>query len=495
PFFASPMKDFGYDVSDYRAVDPIFGTLADYDALIARGHELGLKIIIDQVISHTSDQHAWFQDSRSGRDSARADWYVWSDPRPDGCPPNNWLSLFGGPAWQWDSRRRQYYLHNFLVEQPDLNFLNPAVVDQLLEEIEFWLKRGTDGFRLDTVNFYTHDAQLRDNPPHDPTAVRGDGITSANPYSYQRHVYDKTRPENLAFLRKLRQLLDRYPGSTTVGEIGAEDALPVMAEYTSGGDKLHMAYAFDLLTPRFSAAHIRGVVDGLEGQIGDGWPCWSLGNHDVARVMSRWGGDAPPPSLAKVLMAMQLSLRGSICIYQGEELGLTEAEIPHERLQDPYGLYFWPEYKGRDGCRTPMPWTDSAAHAGFSTSEPWLPIPDEHRQRAVSVQEAQGEDSILAAYRTFLRWRRDQPALRLGSITTLDVAEPALALVREHREQRILAVFNLSDQAHSVTLPSDIVTQHGEPLTGHGFAPTQLVNSTLELSGHGVYFARLSGSR
>lgn len=500
PFFKSPMKDFGYDVSDYRDVDPIFGTLADFDALVARADELGLRVLIDQVLSHSSDQHAWFRDSRSARDSEKSQWYVWADPKPDGTPPNNWLAYFGGSAWEWDSRREQYYFHQFLASQPDLNFHDPEVTAQLLDDVEFWLKRGVSGFRLDTVNFFTHDPELRDNPGRDPRDPPRFDVAPNNPYAYQTHLHDKNRPENVAFLKRLRELLDRYPGSTTVGEIGSEDAPRVMAEYTSGSDKLHMAYAFELLTPHFTAGHIREVIETMDAAIGDGWVCWSLSNHDVARVLTRWGGPDASPGMAKVLLAMLLSLRGSVCLYQGEELGLPEAEVPYDRLQDPYGVRFWPEIKGRDGCRTPMPWTD-APGAGFSSAretagggvEPWLPIPDTHRELSVARQEAD-PTSVLATCRKLLSWRREIAALRLGSIAVLDVPEPALAWVREHDGDRVLAVFNLA--AEPASLPNSVIRSGGfelagsEPLTGHGFDLAEVSDSSLELSGYGVYFCR-----
>ena len=255
PFFKSPMKDFGYDVSDYCDVDPMFGTLNDFKALVARAHALGLKVMIDQVLSHCSDQHPWFVESRASRDNPKADWFVWADAKADGTPPNNWLSIFGGSAWQWDTRRCQYYLHNFLTSQPDLNFHNPAVQDALLDTVKFWLDLGVDGYRLDTANFYFHDAQLRDNPGEGaPDPSKPDpAVNPYNPYAWQRHLYDKSRPENLPFLQRLRALLDQYPDTTMVGEIGDDDGLARVAEYTAGGDKLHMAYCFDLLGPHHDA--------------------------------------------------------------------------------------------------------------------------------------------------------------------------------------------------------------------------------------------------
>ena len=262
PFFKSPMADLGYDVSDYCAVDPMFGTMEDFDALVAEAHRLGLKIIIDQVLSHTSDQHPWFIESRASRTNDRADWYVWADPKPDGTAPNNWMSIFGGPAWEWGSVRKQYYLHNFLASQPDLNFHNAAVQDALLDTVRFWLERGVDGFRLDTVNYYFHDRLLRDNPPM-PKGKAND-IPDVNPYGYQDHLYDKTQPENVSFLKRFRSLLDAYDARTSVGEVGdGERSLRTVAAYTEGGDKLHMCYTFDLLGPGIlgrSCPELRGSV-------------------------------------------------------------------------------------------------------------------------------------------------------------------------------------------------------------------------------------------
>ncbi|HEU4679536.1 MAG TPA: alpha-glucosidase family protein, partial [Terrimicrobiaceae bacterium] len=481
PFYKSPMKDFGYDVTDYRAIDPMFGTMEDFDRMMQRANELGLKLMIDQVFSHTSDQHPWFKESRSSRDNPKADWFVWADWKQDGLPPNNWLSVFGGSAWQWDTGRCQYYMHNFLASQPDLNFHNEEVQDQILEVGKFWLDRGVQGFRLDTSNFYFHDKELRDNPPWGERPRTDGTVALNNPYSRQKHIYDKTRPENLGFLRRLRALLDQYPDTTMVGEIGSDNPFDTIAEYTSGGDKLHMAYLFNLLSPEFSARHIRDVVETLEARIGDGWPCWSFSNHDVVRVMTRWGGANPPEDLAKVLLALLLSMRGTICIYQGEELGLTEADIPFEKLQDPYGIAFWPVFKGRDGCRTPMPWTAGEKFGGFSTAEPWLPVPEEHLQRAVDIQEA-NPASVLNTLRRFLAWRKGHPALVTGSIHFLDAPEPIVAFTRDHETESLLAAFNLSGATVSLSIPWDVA-----PLAGHEFAGT-LSERKVTLPPYGAFF-------
>lgn len=488
PFFQSPMKDFGYDISDYRAVDPIFGSLDDFDRLIERAHALGIKIIIDQVLSHTSDQHAWFVQSRESRDNEKADWYVWADPSADGTPPNNWLSIFGGSAWEWEPRRGQYYLHNFLKSQPDLNFHCAEVRAQILQEVEFWLKRGVDGLRLDAINFCFHDKALRANPFKPAAERKGRGFKEDNPYAFQYHIYDNTRPENLAFLESLRALMDKYPGSVTLGEISSEDSLKTMAEYTAGNKRLHMAYSFELLVDQCSARYIRQTVETLEKHLAEGWPCWSVGNHDVRRVISRWGNAKLADQQAKLLNALLLSLRGSVCTYQGEELGLTEANIEQHQLQDPYGITFWPMFKGRDGCRTPMPWEEFSLNAGFSEApKTWLPVPAEHHAKAVDVQE-KNTQSVLNAYRCFMRWRKEQKALRLGSIAFLPAPETCLMLVREYQGEKCLALFNLSGQLASVSLGS---LSSVRPLEGHGFQGANLRQGQVELPPFGAFFASI----
>ncbi|MGY1520772.1 alpha-glucosidase family protein [Luteimonas sp. A482] len=453
PFFKSPMADFGYDIADYRDVDPLFGTLADCDRLLAKAHGLGIRVVIDQVLSHTSDQHEWFRESRMDRDNPKADWYVWADPREDGTPPNNWMSLFGGIAWRWEPRREQYYLHNFLAAQPDLNFHNPDVQAATLDNVKFWLDRGVDGLRLDAINFCFHDRQLRDNPPKPAHLRAGRGFSTDNPYAYQYHWHNNTQPENLPFLESLRALLDRYPGATTLGEISSEDSLATTAEYVNP-QRLHMGYSFELLTNDFSAAYIRDTVERLEAAMTDGWPCWAISNHDVQRAVTRWGGADAGPDFAKMLVALVCSLRGSVCLYQGEELGLPEADVPFEALQDPYGVTFWPNFKGRDGCRTPMPWDDSEL-AGFTVGRPWLPVPTEHLALSVEAQDAKPE-SVLNATRAFLAWRRNQPALVGGRIRFLDTPEPVLAFVRESDTQRMVVAFNLSNEATTLHLPLDL---------------------------------------
>jgi alpha-glucosidase len=485
PFFKSPMKDFGYDIADYCDVDPLFGTLSDFDALVARAHELGLKIMIDQVMAHTAENHPWFVESRSSRDNPKADWYVWSDPRADGNPPNNWLSVFGGPAWQWDSRRKQYYMHNFLVSQPQVNFHNPEVQQAHLDALRFWLERGVDGVRMDACNFHFHDRELRSNPP---ALVRDTStVTDVNPYGMQAHIHDKTQPENIAFLQKLRKLLDEY-GAVAIGEVGADDSLGVMADYTSGGDKLHMAYSFNLLTPQFSSRHIRRQVEEFNARVKDGWASWSVGNHDSIRVATRWSSGAWTPALSKLVLALQLSLKGTPCLYQGDELALPEADVPYELLQDPYGITFWPEFKGRDGCRTPMPWTNDGAHAGFTTGTPWLPVPPEHAALAEAGQDKDPQSTLNFA-RNVIHWRRTLPQLTRGDIVFFDVPEQALALRRDlDGHPSVLAVFNVTNAPLRFDWPQ---AAGATTLAGHGL-PGDVNGTTVTLPPYGAWFGTIA---
>ncbi|WP_076537838.1 alpha-glucosidase [Shewanella sp. UCD-KL21] len=491
PFFKSPMKDFGYDISDYLDVDPMFGTMKDFDELIAKAHKLNIKIVIDQVLSHTSEEHAWFKQSKLSRDNDKADWYVWADPKEDGTAPNNWLAIFGGCAWEWEPRRQQYYLHNFLKSQPDLNFHNPEVRAAVLENVDFWLKKGVDGFRLDAITFCYHDEQLRDNPAKPKDQRQGRGFSEDNPYAYQYHYYNNTRPQTVGFIEELRALINQYPGAVTLGEVSAEDSLATMAEYTQGDDRLHMAYSFELLTNDFSAAYIRQTVEELEASIGDGWPCWAIGNHDVQRVATRWGKGETNPAMVKMLNAMLFSLRGSVCSYQGEELGLTEAPIEFSELQDPFGITFWPMFKGRDGCRTPMPWVSDHQQAGFSdSSKTWLPIPAAHKAMAADVQEADSQ-SNLHSYRHFLKWRKQYPALVIGDIDFIDGTNECnnniLAFVRSFESEKMLVVFNLDNSANTFDASAyDIIAVKD----GHGLESASLqADAKLTLNAFGSFFA------
>ncbi len=449
PFFTSPMTDFGYDVSDYCDVDPMFGTLADFDRLVARAHDLGLRVMIDLVLSHTSDQHPWFKESRRDRANPKADWFVWAEPKPDGTPPTNWLSIFGGSSWEWDTRREQYYLHNFLTSQPDLNFHHAPVQEALLDVARFWLKRGVDGFRLDTINFYVHDKYLRDNPAL-PKPLRNNTIApSVNPYNHQLHLFDKNQPENLEFLRKFRAVLNPY-NAAAVGEVGdAQRGLEIMAEYTSGGDKVQMCYPFEMLQPtRLTAPALVETFARMQAAAPDAWPCWAYSNHDTVRHITRWNLSDPA---ARTYATLLVCLRGSLCLYQGEELGLPEAELNLDELQDPYGIQFWPEFKGRDGARTPMVWVTDNTSGGFTQGRPWLPVKPPHLPLSVAAQD-RDNTSILAHYRRALAFRRAHPALRGGTMDDI-AAVGGVTSFRRRGDEDLFCAFNLGDSPAWTALP------------------------------------------
>ena len=461
PFFTSPMKDFGYDIADYRGVDPVFGTLADFDRLLERAHQLGLKVLIDQVYSHSSDQHEWFRESRSSRDNPKADWYVWADARPDGSPPTNWQSVFHGPSWTWDARRGQYYLHNFLAGQPDLNVHNREVQDALIDTARFWLDRGVDGFRLDAINFAMHDPSLRDNPP----VPEGVGRRS-RPFDFQHHFYNQSHADIPAFLTRLREVADGYGAAFTVAEVGGEQADREMKLYTAGPDRLNSAYGFNFL---YSGSLTPDLIDAAmrlwPGAPDEGWPSWAFSNHDAPRVVSRWLAGRDPTAFARQAMLLLLSLRGNIFLYQGEELGLPQADVPFERLRDPEAIANWPETQGRDGARTPMPWLADSPNAGFSTAEPWLPVDPAHVALAVDRQE-KDPGSTLNLTRQLVALRKSKPALRTGALRRVEAEAPLLAFERGEGEERLLCAFNLGDEAIDWRPPAGwrILEQVGEPM-------------------------------
>ncbi len=463
PFFTSPMKDFGYDVSDYCDVDPMFGSLADFDAVVETAHKYGVRVLIDLVMSHTSDQHPWFKESRASRDNAKSDWYVWAEPKPDGTAPNNWLSIFGGPAWQWDARREQYYLHNFLVSQPDLNFHCPDVQEALLDVARFWLNRGVDGFRLDTINFYMHDEMLRDNPPLPKVERNADTAPAVNPYNHQLHVYDKNHPKNVEFLERLRAVMQPF-GAAAVGEVGdSQRGLEILGEYTSGTDRMQMCYAFEFLGPeRPGAARVVEVLSKLDAAAPEGWACWAFSNHDVVRHVTRW---SLPLAGVRAYVTLLMTLRGSVCIYQGEEMALPEADIAFEDLQDPYGIEFWPEFKGRDGCRTPMVWDTDNQNGGFTTGRPWLPVPSEHLAQSVAAQEAD-PGALIHFYRKAIAFRHAHPALVGGDHVGLAATGDVVHFTRVSGSERIFVAVNLSDAPADLEAPQGSWDPIGAELGG-----------------------------
>ena len=438
PFFTSPMKDFGYDVADYCDVDPIFGTLADFDLLVAKAHELGLKILIDQVYSHTSDVHAWFAESRATRDNAKADWYVWADAKADGTPPNNWQSVFGGPAWTWDARRRQYYMHNFLSSQPQLNVHNPDVQDALLGVAKFWLDRGVDGFRVDAINFAMHDPALKDNPP----APAGNGLRT-RPFDFQLKVNNQSHPDIPEFIERVRALTDSYSARFTVAEVGGPDSDREMKAFTQGETHFNSAYGFNFLyADQLTPALVREALEAWPDDEGTGWPSWAFSNHDAPRWISRWAPEDARDAYARMVMLLFVSLRGNVIIWQGEELGLTQVDIPFEKLQDPEAIANWPLTLSRDGTRTPMPWTADAQHCGFSIAEPWLPLGPGHKAKAVDVEEADA-DSMLALTRKLISFRNANEAMLVGDLGIIEAHGDLLVFERRSAKQHLVCAFNM----------------------------------------------------
>ena len=484
PFFKSPMKDFGYDVSDYRQIDPLFGTMSDFKTLLDEAHRQDLKIIVDMVLSHTSDQHVWFQQSKQDQTNPKADWYVWADAKPDGSPPNNWISVFGGSAWTFDVFRGQYYLHNFLKEQPDLNYHNPDVMAAMLDECRFWLDMGVDGFRLDAVNYCTHDKELRDNPARQ-TEGQATQLEFRDTYNMQDHVYDKSRPENLDFMRKIRTLTNEYEGTFIVAEIGCDDEVKTSQDYTATPDLLHTAYSFAFMGNAGEmppAELFKDIIMTQIGENGQSWPSWAFSNHDVVRAASRWSGNtySQHPALSKMLIALVTTLRGTAFLYQGEELGLPEAHIPYEKLQDPWGKYLYPKWQGRDGCRTPMPWNAQDKNAGFSdAAETWLPIPDTHLPLTVATQE-ENLNSTLHFTRKFLNWRNNHAALKDGDITFLDdLPTHILGFTRNKGDENILCLFNLKNTEQEIPTPSHDTILYGA---------ADITSDTLTLPPYGYVF-------
>jgi alpha-glucosidase len=437
PFFRSPMADFGYDVSDYRDVEPVFGTMADFDTLLTEAHKRGLKIILDFVPNHTSEEHPWFVESASSRDNPKRDWYIWRDRRPDGSPPNNWVSHFGGIAWEWHEATGQYYLHSFLKEQPDLNWRNPDVVEAMLDNMRFWLDKGVDGFRVDVMWETIKDEQLRDNPVNPGYK---EGIT--HPYFKVLPLYNHDQPEIHDVVARMRRLFEEYPGNRVlIGEI----YLPVdrlMAYYGANGDGAHMPFNFQLILQKWEAERLASVIDQYEAALPPhGWPNWVLGNHDRERIASRVGR-----AQARVAAMLLLTLRGTPTIYQGEEIGMEDVEIPPEKAVDPpkdYGI-------GRDPERTPMQW-DASANAGFTSGEPWLPIAPDFKKYNAESEKADPK-SFLSLHKRLIELRQREPALQVGDYQPVPAHGDVLAFEREDKGTRFLVALNLGHEEQTLVL-------------------------------------------
>ncbi|ELS03200.1 glycosidase [Xenococcus sp. PCC 7305] len=462
PFYESPMKDFGYDVSNYCSVDPIFGTIEDFRQLVVKAHELDLKVIIDQVWSHTSNKHSWYlasSDPLHPEHEKYKDWYVWADANPhDGGVPNNWLSVFGGVAWEWHPRRQQYYLHNFLREQIDLNWHNPEVRQEIAKIARFWLDLGVDGFRLDVCNFFTHDVELRNNPDRPPNSPRLLGIDEKTPFAVQSHVHNINQKQNLEYLREIkRNTVDHYNDRALLGEIVAVDCpMTTMHEYIDADTQLAMAYTGALIHDDIFKAYVIGdLLQRCEEKIPHQMLCWLTGTHDFPRIATRCEvtGKTDQQRYLRLALLLLIAIRGNICIYQGEELGLEEARIAYHQMQDPYGIALHPEAKTRDGCRTPMPWQKDVPNMGFSTAEKtWLPLWQNHQPYCIDVQEAIPH-SLLQFYRQALKVRRENPVLRMGTLENITIDGPILYFTRSFEDKKMWCVFNFSEERQQ--LPSE----------------------------------------
>lgn len=438
PIHPSPNRDWGYDVSDYDGVHPDYGTMADFDALLAAAHARGIKILIDEVLCHTSDEHAWFADSL--KKGAKSDWYVWADPKDDGTAPNNWLSAFGGPAWAYRPERRQHYHHKFLRQQPKLSWLNEDAKAAALKVLDTWLGRGVDGFRLDVANAYLHDDALHDNPPI-PMERRTKEIWG-HAANLQRHVHDANLPGNVECLKEIRRTVEQHDNRLVFGEFS--EGFERSGAYLPSDVGLHASYTFSMLRAhRLSPQFVLEDIAALAKHPAH-WPCVTLSNHDIVRTVTRFGGGRDGnPALAKLMLALLFSLRGTVLLYQGEELGLPEVDLARHQLRDPVGDLYYPAAKGRDGCRTPMPWNADAPNLGFTTGTPWLPVGATHKPLAVSKQD-NDKQSVLNFAREFLARRKKTAALRMGDIEPIDAPAPILAFARTHGSERVICVFNMS---------------------------------------------------
>jgi alpha-glucosidase len=460
PTFPSPMKDFGYDVSDYTDVHPDFGNLATMDRLIEEAHKRGIRVVLDFVPNHSSDKHPWFVESRSSRESPKRDWYVWRDAKPDGSPPNNWIAAFGGPAWEWDQKTQQYYLHSFLVEQPDLNWRNPDVEQAMHDVLRFWMRRGIDGFRIDVMDRIIKDEHLRDNPPETNERFRVLAQTMM-----QRHIYDRDWPDTFDAVKRIRKVVDEYPERMTVGEVFGPPENIVRYYGGEAANGLHMAFNFPLVrifTDRWRADHVRSRVDQFEAALPRScWPNYVLGNHDVDRVASRLNDDGMGQARARVAALLLLTLRGTPFIYYGDEIGMENVDVPEEQLQDPARFYA----HGRDPERTPMQWTESG---GFTRgARTWLPYGD---LRTNVEDQLATRDSLLSLYRRITWFRRSSKALTHGDYEAVDgVPEGIFAYTRSHGDERLLVVLSFMPQPMRFELPEGltpvetIAGTHGEP--------------------------------
>lgn len=476
PFYLSAWSDYGYDTIDQTQVDPRCGTIADFDTMVEKAHKLGLKVLIDQVYTYTSNRHPWFLESRSNKHNPRRDWYCWAPPKMDGAVPNNWNSIFGGPAWFWDMKRRQYYMTHFLPDMPHLCVQHPDVQEELLSIGRFWLNRGVDGFRLDVINLTVVDDELRDNPTSGETDV-------LLPAHAQISKFDSSRPEALEFVKRIRLLADEKPGRFLLGEIAGRAPMEDAKCYTTGSDVLHSAYF--LLGADKEQVTATSLLKDLSEWADDrfGWPTWSISNHDVMRAVTRCSGAMPHPDMAGLLSAVVIAARGTALLYQGDELGLPDAQLAYEDLRDPASRRFYPDHLQRDGARTPMAWDGRHPKLGFTSRTPWLPVAESHRSLAVAQQVGRPHGT-LEIVKSLIKTRKDHPALGLGSISFEDFPDPILAFTRTYESEKIFCAFNVSSEPALVNWSKLAVATQ---IIGHGILYTN--NETIELAPYGFIFA------
>jgi alpha-glucosidase len=478
PIFPSPMADFGYDISNYVGIDPIFGTIDDFDALLSAAHARGLKVILDLVPNHTSDLHPWFIESRSSRDNPKRDWYLWRELRADGTAPNNWLSEFGGSAWAWDAGTRQYYYHAFLAQQPDLNWRNPNVRRAIYDVMRFWLRRGVDGFRVDVIWHLIKDVQFRDNPPN-PNFRPG-----RPPHEALLNLYSADRPEVLDVVAEMRRVVDEFEDRVLIGEI----YLPIdrlVAYYGRDLTGAHLPFNFALLSTPWHARDIAKLIDDYERALPAGaWPNWVLGNHDRPRIASRVG-----PAQARVAAMLLLTLRGTPTMYYGDEIGMHQVAIAPEQVRDPFEKNVPGLGVGRDGCRTPMQW-DAGASGGFTIGAPWLPLPEDAVHENVA-NLADDSLSILNLYRALIDLRKTTPQLVAGGYVPVVTTGDLLAYRRESGGEALLIVLNLAN--NPISIASVAIAFAGEILLSTNLDRMgEAVSKTLDLRGDEGLIIRLS---
>ncbi len=480
PFYPSPQFDFGYDVMDYRAVDPQYGTMEDFDRLLSEAHRHNIRIIMDIVPTLTSHLHPWFIESRSSKTNPKRDWYLWHPGRGRRRYPNNWMGAFGKRPWDWDNKTKEFYYHNSLPEQPDLNWRNPEVRRAILDAMAFWFDKGVDGFRIDVLNLTIKDELFRSNPY----------CIGRRPYDMQRHLYDKDRPEAVEVGKMMRRLADRYDERMLVGETYIFDP-DEAAKYLGEGDGVHMAFNFSFMNSRFSAARFRSEVSAWERAVGSrGWPAYFLSNHDNDRHLSRYGRGKRAVARARVAAAMLLTLRGTPFLYMGEEIGMENGRLKRHELMDPIGRRYYPLHHGRDGARTPMQWS-AGPNAGFSSGSPWLRVNPNYPTVNIAAEQ-HDPDSLLTLYKRLIRVRKASPALSVGSYIPIDRAEKGIfAFLREGEGQTILVLLNFTRWQRRVSLQQDLKSRGRKVLAYPDVYPDSVPLARIELPPYGILVAEV----